>query len=86
MVPLQGPVVDQLAARRVADAAGIGGSDQRAYLAHMDTRTRADVLAEATARRDQGVLFALRQLVEWQRTTGARGRSIPQSLHQFDDR
>ncbi len=51
----------------------------------MDTRTRADVLAEATARRDQGVLFAQRQLVEWQRTAGARTRSIPQSLHQFDD-
>ena len=66
-------------------AAGIGGADWRAELAHMDTRTRADVLAEATARREQGVLFAQRQLVAWQRTAGARQRSIPQSLHQFND-
>ncbi len=73
-------------ARRVADATGLGGSDRRAYLVHMDTRVRADVLAEAQRRRDEQVLFAQRQLVEWRRVMGARARSIPQSLHQFDDR
>ena len=73
------------AAQRVADAAGLGGSDRRAYLVHMDTRTRADVLADAVRRRDEEVLFAQRQLVEWRRTVGARARSLPRSLHQFND-
>jgi hypothetical protein len=74
------------AARRVADAAGLGGADRRAYVAHMDTFTRARVLVEATRRRDQEVLFANQQFAEWRRSVGARARSIPQSLHQFEDR
>jgi hypothetical protein len=74
------------AARRVADAAGVGGADRRAYVAHMDTHTRAQLVAEATRRRDQEVAFANRQLAEWRRGTGARVRSLPQSLHQYEDR
>ena len=41
--------------------------------------------AEATARRDQEVLFTQRQMIEWQRMAGARQRGTPQSLHQFND-
>ena len=74
------------AARHVADAAGVGGADRRAYVTHTDTFTRARVLAEATARRDEEVRFANRQFAEWRRSVGARARSIPQSLHQFEDR
>lgn len=72
-------------ARRVADAAGLGGSDRRAYLTHMATLTRERVVASATRRRDEEVLSASRQLTEWRRATGARVRSLPQSLHQFDE-
>src|SRR5260221_10266435 len=73
------------AAQRTADAAGMGGSDRRAYLTHMDTHTRARVLAEATARRDEEVRFANQQFAEWRRATAARARSIPQSLYQFNE-
>jgi hypothetical protein len=51
----------------------------------MDTLTRARVLDGAVRRRDEEVLFASRQLVEWRRSVGARARSIPQSLYQFED-
>ena len=73
-------------ARLVADGAGLDGVDRRAYLTYTDTRARARVLAEATARRDQEVRLANRQLAEWRRSVGARARSIPQSLYQFEDR
>src|SRR5258708_38718493 len=72
-------------ARRVADAAGLSGSDRRAYLAFMDTRARTDVVTAAERRRGEEVLFAQRQFVEWKRSVGARARSLPQSLHQFTD-
>ena len=69
----------------MADAAGLGGADRRAYLTHMDTHTRARVLVEATARRDQEVRFANQQFAEWRRATAARARRILQSLYQFQE-
>jgi hypothetical protein len=52
----------------------------------MDLHARNTVLAEAERRRDEEVLFAQRQLTEWRRTVGARQRSVPPSLHVFEDR
>jgi hypothetical protein len=71
-------------ARHVADAAGMGAVDRRPYLSHMDTLTRASVVADAVRRRDEEVLFASRQLAEWRRRAGARVRSTPQCPHQFE--
>ena len=73
------------AAQRTADAAGLGGSDRRAWVAWADVQARGRVLEEAARRRDQEVLFASRQLVEWRRVMGARARSLPRSLRQFND-
>jgi hypothetical protein len=72
-------------ARRVADAAELGGADRRAYLIYMDMHTRERVVASATRRRDEEVLYASRQLTEWRRAVGARARSLPQSRHQFQE-
>jgi hypothetical protein len=64
------------AAWRVADAAGLAGSDRLAYLTRMTTWARARVLERGVQRRDEQVTFASRQLVAWRRRgTGARARS-----------
>jgi hypothetical protein len=73
------------AALLAADAAGLSGSDRRAWLAWADGQTRGRVLEEATRRRDAEVLFANRQLTEWKRMMAARARSLPRGLHQFKE-
>ena len=72
-------------ARRAADAAQLGPADRRAFLSYLAVTARNRILAEATDRRDREVYYANRQLTEWRRTMGARQRTIPQSLHQFDE-
>jgi hypothetical protein len=72
-------------ARRASELARLGSADQRAFLAHVDTTTRAQLVTDALARRDQAVYRAHRQLVEWRRTFAARERSMPQAFHEFAD-
>jgi hypothetical protein len=67
----------------VAEVAGVGAADRRAYLSYVESTTRAGLLADARERRDRAVYLANRALGEWRRVYGARQRSMPQSFHEF---